>query len=154
MDVEIEREQRVQLRDPENQRAAQVSSSDKAKLLHVDRGRFSHHARWIAAEPRQRRVSGESRLLSVLSRCCDVESRTPFSFLTEIRMRISEVAQENCLNIRLTLYLSLTKITIQHSRYAIHKYNEEIVLSRAIGRGSSYLSQAHVIHSPNQLPAP
>lgn len=60
MDVEAEREQRVRLRDRQDQRAAQVSPSDEAKLLHVGCGRSGRHTRRLAAEPRQRRVSGES----------------------------------------------------------------------------------------------
>lgn len=69
MDVQVEREQRVHVRDPkDDERAAQVSPSDEAKLLHVDRGRSCRDAGRVAAEPRQRRVSGE--FLSLLSRCC------------------------------------------------------------------------------------
>lgn len=66
MDVQVEREQRVHLRDSEDERAAQVPPSDEAKLLHVDRCRSCRDAGRIAAEPRQRRVSGEFSL----SRCC------------------------------------------------------------------------------------
>lgn len=67
LDVEAEREQRVQLRDAEDDGSAQVSSSSEEKLLNVDRGRFGRHAGWIAAEPWQRRVSGESTLLCCLA---------------------------------------------------------------------------------------
>lgn len=72
MDVQVEREQRVHLRDSEDERAAQVPPSDEAKLLNVDRRRSCRDAGRIAAEPRQRRVSGEFSLpLSMLScRCC------------------------------------------------------------------------------------
>ena len=35
MDVQVEREQRVHLRDSEDERAAQVPPSDEAKLLNV-----------------------------------------------------------------------------------------------------------------------
>lgn len=73
MDVQVEREQRVHLRDSEDERAAQVPPSDEAKLLNVDRRRSCRDAGRIAAEPRQRRVSGEFSLDVVLSMLCRVQ---------------------------------------------------------------------------------
>lgn len=62
MDVEAEREC-VRLRDAEDQRAPQVPQSSQEELLHVDRCRSGCDSGWIAAEPRQRGVSGESSYL-------------------------------------------------------------------------------------------
>lgn len=73
MDVGVDREQRVHVRDAEDHGAPQVPPSSQEELLHLDRGRSSRHAGRVAAEPRQRGVSGES--YPSVSRCCVVELR-------------------------------------------------------------------------------